>query len=107
RLPIYRDQIDNVEGIVYVRDLLQSLAAGKADSPITPFVRPVYFIPETKPVAKLLQEMQKAHAYLAMVIDEYGGIAGLVTVEDILEESVVEIEDEDSSGEAPEESARS
>jgi putative hemolysin len=103
RLPVYRDQIDNVEGIVYVRDLLQSLAAGKADSPITPFVRPVYFVPETKPVAKLLQEMQKAHAYLAMVIDEYGGIAGLVTVEDILEEIVGEIEDEDISGEAPEE----
>ena len=68
-----------------------------------PFVRPVYFIPETKPVARLLEEMQKAHAYLAMVIDEYGGIAGLVTVEDILEEIVGEIEDEDISGEEPEE----
>jgi CBS domain containing-hemolysin-like protein len=66
-------------------------------------VRPVYFIPETKPLARLLEEMQKAHAYLAMVIDEYGGIAGLVTVEDILEEIVGEIEDEDISGEAPEE----
>src|ERR1043166_7105951 len=76
---------------------------GKADSPIAPFVRPVYFVPETKPVAKLLREMQKAHAYLAMVIDEYGGVAGLVTVEDILEEIVGEIEDEDKSGEEPEE----
>jgi CBS domain containing-hemolysin-like protein len=65
-------------------------------------VRPVYFIPETKPLARLLEEMQKAHAYLAMVIDEYGGIAGLVTVEDILEEIVGEIEDEDISGEEPE-----
>jgi len=103
RLPVYRDQIDNVEGIIYVRDLLPSLALGKADSPITPFVRPVYFVPETKPVAKLLREMQKAHAYLAMVIDEYGGVAGLVTVEDILEEIVGEIEDEDISGQEPEE----
>jgi putative hemolysin len=103
RLPVYRDQIDNVEGIIYVRDLLPSLATGKADSPIAPFIRQVYLVPETKPVAKLLRDMQKAHAYLAMVIDEYGGIAGLVTVEDILEEIVGEIEDEDISGEEPEE----
>ncbi len=103
RLPVYREQIDNVEGIIYVRDLLPSLAMGKADSPITTFIRPVYFVPETKPVAKLLREMQKAHAYLAMVIDEYGGVAGLVTVEDILEEIVGEIEDEDISGQEPEE----
>ena len=103
RLPVFRDQIDNVEGLIYVRDLLQCWAANKADSPIAPFVRPVYFIPETKPLARLLEEMQKAHAYLAMVIDEYGGIAGLVTVEDILEEIVGEIEDEDISGEEPEE----
>jgi len=103
RLPVYRDQVDNVEGMIYVRDLLPSLAAGKADSPITPFIRPVYFVPETKPVARLLEEMQKAHVYLSMVIDEYGGVAGLVTVEDILEEIVGEIEDEDISGEEPEE----
>ena len=85
--------------MIYVRDILPSLAAGKADSPITPFIRPVYFVPETKPVSKLLEEMQKAHVYLSMVIDEYGGIAGLVTVEDILEEIVGEIEDEDIRGE--------
>jgi magnesium and cobalt exporter, CNNM family len=103
RLPVYREQIDNVEGIIYVRDLLPSLATGKADSPIASFIRPVYFVPETKPVAKLLREMQKAHAYLAMVVDEYGGVAGLVTVEDILEEIVGEIEDEDISGEEAEE----
>jgi len=103
RLPIYRDQIDDIEGIIYLRDILPSLSMGKADSSIAPFIRPVYFVPETKPVAKLLREMQKAHAYLAIVIDEYGGIAGLVTVEDILEEIVGEIEDEDISGEEPEE----
>jgi putative hemolysin len=103
RLPVYREQIDNIEGIIYLRDLLPSLSMGKADSSIAPFIRPVYFVPETKPVAKLLREMQKAHAYLAIVIDEYGGIAGLVTVEDILEEIVGEIEDEDISGEEPEE----
>jgi putative hemolysin len=98
RLPVYRDQIDNVEGLIYVRDLLQHWAEGSEDGPISPLVRPVYFIPETKPVAELLEEMQKAHVQLSMVIDEYGGVCGLVTVEDILEEIVGEIEDEDIEG---------
>ena len=98
RLPVYRDQIDNVEGLIYVRDLLQHWAEGGEDGPISPLVRPVYFIPETKPVAELLEEMQKAHVQLSMVIDEYGGVCGLVTVEDILEEIVGEIEDEDIEG---------
>jgi len=95
RLPVYRDQIDNVEGLIYVRDLLQRWAEGKEEEPIARLVRPVYFVPETKPVAELLEEMQKAHVQLSIVIDEYGGVAGLVTVEDILEEIVGEIEDED------------
>jgi len=98
RLTVYRDQIDNVEGLIYVRDLLQYWAEGNEDGPISPLVRPVYFIPETKPVAELLEEMQKAHVQLSMVIDEYGGVCGLVTVEDILEEIVGEIEDEDIEG---------
>src|SRR6266498_3950819 len=99
RLPVYRDQMDNVEGIIYVRDLLQRWADGKEDDPIAPLVRPVYFVPETKPVDQLLEEMQKAHVQLAMVIDEYGGVSGLVTVEDILEEIV----GEDIAGEELEE----
>jgi CBS domain containing-hemolysin-like protein len=103
RLPVYRDQIDNVEGIIYVRDLLQCWANGREEENIKPLVRNVYFIPETKPVADLLEEMQKAHVQLAMVIDEYGGVCGLVTVEDILEEIVGEIEDEDIAGEELEE----
>ena len=103
RLPVYRDQIDNVEGIIYVRDLLQSWADANEDEQIASLVRPVYVVPETKPVDELLEEMQKAHTQLAMVIDEYGGICGLVTVEDILEEIVGEIEDEDIAGEELEE----
>jgi putative hemolysin len=99
RLPAFRDQIDNVEGIIYVRDLLERWAEGDEDGPISPLVRPVYFVPETKAVAELLEEMQKAHVQLSMVIDEYGGVSGLVTVEDILEEIVGEIEDEDIAGE--------
>lgn len=98
RLPVYREQIDNVEGLIYVRDLLQYWAEGNESGPISPLVRLVYFIPETKPVAELLEEMQKAHVQLSMVIDEYGGVSGLVTVEDILEEIVGEIEDEDIEG---------
>jgi CBS domain containing-hemolysin-like protein len=82
-----------------VRDLLQCWADGREDQSIKPLVRDVYFVPETKPVAELLEEMQKAHVQLAMVIDEYGGVCGLVTVEDILEEIVGEIEDEDIAGE--------
>jgi CBS domain containing-hemolysin-like protein len=103
RLPVYREQIDNVEGIIYVRDLLLCWAEGREDENIGPLVRSVYFIPETKPVADLLEEMQKAHVQLAMVIDEYGGVCGLVTFEDILEEIVGEIEDEDIAGEELEE----
>jgi CBS domain containing-hemolysin-like protein len=103
RLPVYREQMDNVEGIIYVRDLLLCWAEGHEDENIRPLVRPVYFVPETKPVADLLEEMQKAHVQLAIVIDEYGGVCGLVTVEDILEEIVGEIEDEDIAGEELEE----
>jgi len=99
RLPVYGDQIDNVEGIIYVRDLLQGWAEGQENESIRSLIRSVYVIPETKPVAELLEEMQKAHVQLAMVIDEYGGVCGLVTVEDILEEIVGEIEDEDIAGE--------
>ncbi len=99
RLPVYREQIDNVEGLIYVRDLLERWAEGDEDGPVAPLVRAVYFVPETKPVAELLEEMQKAHVQLSMVIDEYGGVSGFVTVEDILEEIVGEIEDEDIGGE--------
>lgn len=96
RIPVYREQIDNVEGIIYVRDLLQCWPEGKEEASISALLRPAHFVPETKSVAELLEEMQKARVQLAMVIDEYGGVAGLVTVEDILEEIVGEIEDEDT-----------
>lgn len=98
RLPVYRDQIDNIEGIIYVRDLLQCWPEGREDESIAALLRPVYEVPETKPVAELLKEMQKARVQLALVIDEYGGVAGLVTIEDMLEEIVGEIEDEDTEG---------
>lgn len=99
RLPVYREQIEDVVGIIYVRDLLSYWAEGREDEGIEPLLRPAYFVPETKSVDELLEEMQKTHVQLALVIDEYGGLAGLLTVEDILEEIVGEIEDEDIESE--------
>jgi putative hemolysin len=100
RLPVYRESIDNIEGIIYVRDLLQVWAEdGKEDQPIAPILRDAYFVPETKSAAELLKSMQVNHVQLAIVIDEYGGVAGIVTVEDLLEEIVGEIEDEDTEDE--------
>ena len=95
RLPAYRESIDNIEGILYVRDLIQAWAEGKDSAPIADILRDAYFVPETKPAAELLKSMQSNHIQFAVVIDEYGGVAGIVTVEDILEEIVGEIEDED------------
>lgn len=95
RLPVYRDSIDNIEGVIYVRDLLQAWASGKEEQPITEILRPAYFVPETKTASELLRSMQRDHVQFAIVIDEYGGVAGIVTVEDIIEEIVGEIEDED------------
>lgn len=95
RIPVYRDQIDHVEGIVHVRDILGAFEPDKMSQPVAQFLRPAYFVPEVKPVAVLLEEMQKAKVQMAIVIDEYGGVAGLVTIEDIIEEIVGEIEDED------------
>ena len=96
RLPIYRDSIDTVEGMVYVRDLLAALAMGRKEEPVENIKRPAFFVPETKTASELLKSMQQHHVQIAVVIDEYGGVAGLVTVEDILEELVGEIEDEDT-----------
>ncbi|CAN5553069.1 hemolysin family protein [soil metagenome] len=99
RLPIYRDSIDNIEGMVYVRDLLAALATGRKEEPVENIKRAAFFVPETKTAAELLKSMQQHHVQIAIVIDEYGGVAGLVTVEDILEEIVGEIEDEDTEQE--------
>lgn len=99
RLPVYRDSIDNVEGVIYVRDLLNVWADGKESQTIENLLRPAFFVPETKSAAELLKDMQSNHYQVAFVVDEYGGVAGLVTVEDILEEIVGEIEDEDTEQE--------
>lgn len=99
RLPIYSDTIDNIIGMVYVRDLLGALASGRKEEPVENIKREAFFVPETKTASELLKSMQQHHVQIAVVIDEYGGVAGLVTVEDIVEEIVGEIEDEDTEQE--------
>ncbi len=95
RLPVYKDQIDNIDGVIYVRDLIKYWKSGETDRKAVEIARPTYFVPETKPIDELLPEMRKAKTPMAVVIDEYGGLAGLVTIEDLIEEIVGEIEDED------------
>jgi putative hemolysin len=92
RMPVYRDNLDNVVGVVFVKDLV-ALPPG-AEPPITTLMRSAYFVPESKRVSELLKDMQRRQAQMAVVLDEYGGTAGLVTVEDLLEEIVGEIRDE-------------
>ncbi len=93
RMPVYHETTDDIRGVLYAKDLLVAVAAGRADGPILPLARAPYFVPESKPVGELLVEMQ-AKTHIAIVADEYGGTAGLVTLEDLLEEIVGEISDE-------------
>jgi putative hemolysin len=92
RMPVYRDNLDNIVGIVFVKDLV-ALPPG-AEPPMTTLMRSAYFVPESKRVSELLKEMQRRQAQMAIVVDEYGGTAGLATIEDLLEEIVGEIRDE-------------
>ncbi|MCL6643694.1 MAG: hemolysin family protein [Dehalococcoidia bacterium] len=94
RVPVYRESIDDIVGIVYAKDLLRAMADGGKDRPIRELVREAYFIPESKRLDELLTEMQARRTHMAIVVDEYGGTAGIVTIEDLLEEIVGEIEDE-------------
>jgi magnesium and cobalt exporter, CNNM family len=93
RIPVVRGSIDTVVGIVHVKDLLESIRKGSSGR-IADLVREAYFVPETKKVSELLREFQRRHLYMAIVVDEYGGVSGLATVEDLLEEIVGEISDE-------------
>ncbi len=100
KLPVYEDTIDNVIGVVHDRELLIALSNGAlAATPIRALMRPITHVPETKRISELLREMQRGKFSLAVVVDEYGGTAGLVTMEDLLEEIVGEIRDEHDEGE--------
>ena len=101
RVPVYHDHIDNITGILYVKDLLKVVLEHEDDKlpAIKDLLRPTYFVPESKRVTDLLQEMRIKEVHMAVVVDEYGGTAGLVTLEDIVEEIVGEIRDEYDQGE--------
>jgi CBS domain containing-hemolysin-like protein len=94
RVPVYQESLDNVLGFVFVKDLIQQAAASDPHAPITPLIRPAMFVPETKRVVELLRELQRHRLQVAIVVDEYGGTSGLVTLEDLIEEIVGEIRDE-------------
>jgi len=95
RFPVYKENLDNILGVIRVKDLLKLDDSASDSEPITPLMRPATFVPETKRVPELLKEFQRKQVQMAIVVDEYGGTAGLVTIEDLLEEIVGEIRDED------------
>ena len=93
RIPVYRETIDKIEGIFYLKDIIPYIGRGK-NFTWQNLIRPPYFVPENKKIEELLREFQEKHIHMALVVDDYGGISGLVTLEDILEEIVGEINDE-------------
>lgn len=95
RIPVYKDDLDNIQGIIYVKDLLKFVGTKiTADDRITDYIRKPLFVPETLPCGKLFEQMTETRIMLAIVVDEYGGTAGLVTMEDLLESIVGNIRDE-------------
>lgn len=94
RIPVYKENIDDITGIIYIKDLFLQAAYQRKTNKLTSLARKAYFIPESKKVDELLKEFKKDKIHMAIVVDEYGGTAGLVTLEDILEEIVGEIQDE-------------
>jgi CBS domain containing-hemolysin-like protein len=94
RIPVYEQGIDDIIGVVFTKDLMKAEREGKGDIPVRELVREAHFVPETKRVAELMREMQREKFHIAIVVDEYGGTAGLVTLEDLIEELVGEIVDE-------------
>ncbi len=94
RIPIYKENIDSITGIIYIKDLFLQTAYHRKTTKLSSLARKAYFIPESKKVDELLKEFKKDKIHMAIVVDEYGGTAGLVTLEDILEEIVGEIQDE-------------
>jgi CBS domain containing-hemolysin-like protein len=94
RIPVYEESIDDIIGLIYVKDLLQLLQKGKENLTLEDLIKPIYFIPESKQINKLLKEMQNRREHMAVILDEYGGTSGLITIEDLLEEIVGDIQDE-------------
>lgn len=94
RIPVYEDSIDNIIGLLYAKDLLKQWGTDEQSLSVRSIMRPPYFIPESKNLEQLLQEFKRKRIHLAIVIDEYGGTSGLITIEDLLEQIVGDIQDE-------------
>ena len=94
RIPVYEESIDNIIGVLYTKDMLKQLREGRNGHSIRDLVRPAYFVPETKKLDDLLREIQQKHVHMVIIVDEYGSVAGLVTIEDLVEEIVGDIQDE-------------
>ena len=94
RIPVYEETIDNIIGVLFTKDMLKQLREGHNSSPIRELVRPAYFVPETKKLDDMLREIRQKRTHMAIVVDEYGSVAGLVTIEDLVEEIVGDIQDE-------------
>src|SRR2546427_4768631 len=94
RIPVYEETIDNIIGVLFTKDMLKQLREGHNSSPIRELVRPAYFVPESKKLDDMLREIRQKRTHMAIVVDEYGSVAGLVTIEDLLEEIVGDIQDE-------------
>jgi CBS domain containing-hemolysin-like protein len=102
RIPVVGDNVDDIIGVVFLKDLVRRSQGSSAGDPkVEELLRPATFVPESKPVDELLREMQASRTHMAVVVDEYGGFAGLVTIEDILEEIVGEIDDEHDTVQRP------
>ncbi len=99
RVPVYENKTDNIIGLLYAKDLLQVMQNDHKKTSMRELLRPAYFVPDTKKADDLLTEMQARRIHMAIVVDEYGGVAGLVTLEDIIEEIIGEIQDEYDSSE--------
>ncbi len=94
RIPVYEGTIDNIIGVLYAKDLLRHLRQGNLQGKVRDFVRPAYFVPESKKLDDLLHELQQQRIHIAIIVDEYGAVAGLVTIEDVVEEIIGDIQDE-------------
>jgi len=99
RMPVYQDSVDNILGLLYAKDLLRVWREGNQTVSLHTLLRPAHFVPEAKKINELLEEMQIRRVHMAIIVDEYGGVAGLVTLEDIVEEILGEIQDEYDQGE--------
>ena len=94
RIPVYKESIDEITGVLYTKDMLKQLREDHNTLPVRDLVRPAYFVPETKKLDDLLREIQQKRVHMVIVVDEYGSVAGLVTIEDLVEEIVGDIQDE-------------